>query len=392
VGNLAKIQEEALNQQSRLHQNKLDGFQSIHFTTENFLLRVGTEDGQSAAAAISPLARAMLQSKKKDVALELFMLELNSRGIRCQITTAFLDALFTGNLSGKSTSNVPNASSFGCSSSLAGTRLEDIDLTLALRKDDNDKEMTDKEKAALTDDTLLLCVTASQLTKVMHIIASAIEVYLGPCALLSTWYRGWADFVKEEEDFIAESTRLLDHDLPTKIQSLIETTANDYATEARFNMPDDAILDTDDIMRGIKRRHCPFKMLPAIEAVLHPPTPTRGKGSGGGGGGNPDKPSKNQAKTAKHKDSDLKCSHKMFNLVIQKQGLYLRDVPCPMFNANVEECAKYVFTGLCKNSNCERKAAHTPPQGQRKLDLVKYKTECLARYNAAKSPSDPDFR
>ena len=65
VGSLAKIQEETLNQQFYLHQNKLDGFQSIHFTAENFLRRVGTKDGQSMALAITVLARTMLQKQEE---------------------------------------------------------------------------------------------------------------------------------------------------------------------------------------------------------------------------------------------------------------------------------------------------------------------------------------
>ena len=81
----------------------------------------------------------------------------------------------------------------------------------------------------------------------------------------------------------------------------------------------------------------------------------------------------------------------MFRLVIQKHGINCRNVPNPMLNANEEECAKHVFTGACMAKDCKRKSAHTPPQGQRKLDSAKFRSECLARYNAAKGPSDPDF-
>ena len=98
----------------------------------------------------TPLATSMLSSKKKDVALELFMLELNARGIRCQITPAFLDALFTGNIATKSASEIPQASSFGCAVSLAGTRLEDIDVSLVLRKADDSEDLSpQREERAL---------------------------------------------------------------------------------------------------------------------------------------------------------------------------------------------------------------------------------------------------
>ena len=153
-------------------------------------------------------------------------------------------------------------------------------------------------------------------------------------------------------------------------------------------MPNNSILETDDIKRGIKRRYCPFKMLPAIKAILHTSMTSKGRG---GGGGTTNKPSKNRVKDDKHNDVDLKCPHTVFNLVIQKQGIHLKNVPNPMFNAKDEECTKYVFTGLCKVPDCSRKASHTPPQGQRKLDCMKFRSECLARYNVAKGPFDPDF-
>ena len=52
------------------------------FHNEKFFRRVGTYDGQSLAPPITVLARAMLQSKKKDVALDLFTLELSPQGVR----------------------------------------------------------------------------------------------------------------------------------------------------------------------------------------------------------------------------------------------------------------------------------------------------------------------
>ena len=68
----------------------------------------------------------MLSTKKKDVAHNLFILELNAKGVRCKITPSLNNALFSGALASRSTVDVPNASSFGCSTSLTDTRLEDI--------------------------------------------------------------------------------------------------------------------------------------------------------------------------------------------------------------------------------------------------------------------------
>ena len=68
---------------------------------------------------------------------------------------------------------------------MAGTRLKDINLALTLRKEDNDWEITDKEKAAIKVDNLFPCVSASQLTKGLNITTATIGSYLGPHTLLS---------------------------------------------------------------------------------------------------------------------------------------------------------------------------------------------------------------
>jgi hypothetical protein len=392
VDGLAKMQESALNLQTRIHQSRQDGLQSIHYTVEHFIRRVGSPDGQVMARALPPLARAMLSTKKKDVAHDLFMLELNAKGVRCEITPALNDALFSGALASRSSLDVPNLSSFGCATTMTGTRLEDLDITLALRQDDKDKDLSTKERDAIYGNHVLICTTSSQLTKVLHIQASILESYVGANSLIAIWYRDWANFVKEEEDFLAMATRNTDPDLPPKIQSLIEGTVHDYITEGRFYVPSDDILDTDDIKKAIKRRYCPYELLPAVQAILHPPpssgrkkpsdpTPPSNAGRGGDKKG-----------AAKHQDKDLKNSHNFFRQVIQKHGLFLKNVPNPVFNDKSEECSKFVFTGQCSAPNCKRGASHSPPTGARKTNLLSFRAECLERYNAAKGPSDPDFQ
>ena len=370
----------------------MDGLQTIHFTASNFIRRISSNDGQTMAPALTPLATSMLSCKKKDVALELFMLELNERGIRCQITPAFLDALFTGNIAIKSASEIPQASSFGCAVSLAGTRLEDIDVSLTLRKVNESKGLTAKEKSALYDDTVLICTSANQLAKVLNVTAAIFECYTGPHSLIAMWLRGWHEFAAEEEEFIAELTRTGDSDLPAKIQCLIASTANDYLTEGRFFVPGDTILDTDDIKRTIKRRFCPYELLPAIRDILHPPKPTHNPKIPR----NPPGPNNPAAGPGlvfkKHKDKELVSSNNFFRKVIQKHGLFLKDVPNLMLNDDSEECAKYVYTGSCGNPQCKRGGSHSPPTGQRKINALKFKSEYLQRYLTAKRPSDPDFQ
>ena len=48
-----------------------------------------------------------------------------------------------------------------------------------------------------------------------------------------------------------------------------------------------------------------------------------------------------------HNLEELKRDKDFFRKVIQKHRLFQSTLPKPMFNANLEECAKYVFTGIC---------------------------------------------
>ena len=88
-----------------------------------------------------------------------------------------------------------------------------------------------------------------------------------------------------------------------------------------------------------------------------------------------------QVKFDEHKEQELNGGKKFFHLVIQKKGLHLTGIPKPMFNDHLEECGKYCYTLKCNNA-CRRRAAHVPPQGERKKSLIKYKQECFQRYKA----------
>ena len=118
ITSLASIQERSINQAAELQQRKLDGKASIHYTTSNYLKRIGTEDGQSPAPSITPLASEMVgASKRKHVAAELLLLCLNNDNIRCVTTPGFNEALITGCLTTKKSDEPSHFSPFGVASS-----------------------------------------------------------------------------------------------------------------------------------------------------------------------------------------------------------------------------------------------------------------------------------
>ena len=285
VTSLAKMQEASVKQQGEFHQRKIDGSKTIHKITSNFVRRAATPDGLAPADTLSPLAEAMLSAKDKGVALELFYLELADRGVRCQITPAFFEALFTGSFLPKTASSsqaVPPASSFGCATSFAGTRLEETDIALAYRKLDDKASLTDKEKQGLYSQTVLVCTTASQLTRAFRITAHAFQAYM-PRSRVADWHSQWHSFVMDEEEEIADAARTSDPDLPAKIQAFVALVAARYFSEARFSLPSKRTLDTGDEMEAIKRRTFHFSLPAAVENILRPPNPPSRKQSSGGG-------------------------------------------------------------------------------------------------------------
>ena len=217
-------------------------------------MRVGTEDGQSPTLCITPLAGEMVgASKRKHVAQELLLLCLNNDNIRCVTTPGFTEALITGCLTTRKTSEPSHFSPFGVASSFAGTHLEGTDINLLLRRASESKDLTEKEKSNLYKTTYIICGTASQLSKNLTIFGAVSKAYLGPCSLATLFIKDWRDFTREHEDRLADLTRAHDSDLPAKIQCFVATTFNDYLEEGRFGIPNDAILNCDSIQRNILR-------------------------------------------------------------------------------------------------------------------------------------------
>ena len=392
ISSLAQIQERSINQAAELQQRKLDGKASIHYTTSNYLKRIGSEDGQTPAPSITPLAGEMVgASKRKHVAAELLLLCLNNDNIRCVTTPSLTEALITGCLTSKKSSEPSHFSPFGVASSFAGTHLEGTDINLLLRRASESKDLTEKEKGALYKSTYIICGTASQLAKNLTIFGAISKAYLGPCSLASLFILDWKDFTQEHEDRIADLTRTHDSDLPAKIQCFVATTFNDYLEEGRFGIPNDAILNCESIQRNILRGIQPLALIPAIKDILHPIAPSNSNTGPGAGRERERGSGKDSLDFQTHNDRSLKKSRKYYKDVIQQFGLHCQGIPNPMFDEDMEECGKFVFLGSC-NNKCKRKKAHVAATGQRKANLRKFNEDCHNRHKADRGDAALDFQ
>ena len=120
------------------------------------------------------------------------------------------------NLVAKKSFSPSSFSPFGCSLSLQGPQLQDIDLAIILKRQEDGNNLTAAEKAALYDKTHLVATTATQLTKCLHVWAGSVECYIDDDALLSMYNRDWHSFTKENKDNIADIS-VLNPGLPARI-------------------------------------------------------------------------------------------------------------------------------------------------------------------------------
>ena len=153
------------------------------------LKRLGTTNGATTSTNITTLAAEMLGIKKKNVALNLLLLSLNDKGIHCEVTPNLTDSLCNGNFVPKTAFGPAAFSPFSCAPSLSGTRLENLNVFMILKKHQDGEDLTAKEKEALYTANFIIVTSATQLTKNLDIFAGIVEVYHGETALISDFIR-----------------------------------------------------------------------------------------------------------------------------------------------------------------------------------------------------------
>ena len=71
--------------------------------------------------------------------------------------------------------------------------------------------------------------------------------------------------MEENKEHIAEISRSTDGDLPAKkIQAICSSIANKFCSKARFYVPRDITLDSDNVKRTITMRTFSFTLPPVI--------------------------------------------------------------------------------------------------------------------------------
>ena len=387
MSKLVQVSETYFNNMNTLATNQAqqNSIGKVHYTVENFLRRAGTEDGEDPAASITPLARELLTLPKssKHIAHNLVQLALKNSNVKCELSPHILSSLMSGDLLSKKAFNPSPFSPYSCPSSFEGTTLEHFDLMDLKNRKTHGIPMSEKDREALENALYIVARSVTQLTKLIKGFGGVVAHYLGNRSLAARHINAWNAFIQEYEDRLSSITSKIDDTLPAKIQFLVSLQVEDFLQSASTDIPDQLALGSSNIQQSILQgnTNC-ITLPPAILLLLNPESSKKKQ---------PAKVDTTEVKDKldvhEHKNQDprLKTKGKAYYNVIVKNGIHKRIFP------DDGECAKFIFKGVC-NGDCKRKGKHTTPKGKRLDNCVRYKEECLARYNENKKDGDPDFQ
>ena len=95
--------------------------------------------------------------------------------------------------------------------------------------------------------------------------------------------------MNSNEERLAETTNIIDKDLPPRIQSFVSQVTSDYCAYTRFGILDPAILNFQMVKRDIMWGLAKLPLPPSVNNIIHPTAtkanPPRADRLGPGGGG-----------------------------------------------------------------------------------------------------------
>ncbi|KAL9179582.1 hypothetical protein ACHAXT_008872 [Thalassiosira profunda] len=231
---------------------------------------------------------------------------------------------------------------------------QELDRSRLKEEEANGRELSEKEREALYGSKLLPARTIYHLKEKTKAWAAFANEAHGPDSIAANVAADWDEWVQNNIQLLKERSIAIDKDLAARIEHIIDDSFNQYYEEAMHGVPDESILESDTIRRGILRGTVKPDLPKIVFDVLHPQPKRdrtdRDRGSAGGGGGGPTK--KARFEIVHHDNQGRTC-----------------------------------------NSNCPRAVAHKSPQGNaaRMDKLRKARKDATEWYKNNKKPSDPNF-
>lgn len=272
---------------------------------------------------------------------------------------------------------------------------QELDRSRLKEEEANGRELSEKEREALYGSKLLPARTIYHLKEKTKAWAAFANEAHGPDSIAANVAADWDEWVQNNIQLLKERSIAIDKDLAARIEHIIDDSFNQYYEEAMHGVPDESILESDTIRRGILRGTVKPDLPKIVFDVLHPQPKRdrtdRDRGSAGGGGGGPTKKARFEIVHHDNQGRELKMSREQYQRVINGARA-AKAIYAPKYNEDTSECLRYCFEGTC-NSNCPRAVAHKSPQGNaaRMDKLRKARKDATEWYKNNKKPSDPNF-
>ena len=118
--------------------------------------------------------------------------------------------------------------------------------------------------------TIAVATTITALQKQIKIVHAALQVYIGPEALITQFLQEWKAFLEESDNRLADLQRQMDPDLPGKMQFFIAQVCNDWFDSAHFELPDEGSLGWTQVKWGILQNNQHSQPLYVLSQHEHP--------------------------------------------------------------------------------------------------------------------------
>ena len=381
--------------------------QKISSNIQKMLQNLGTLDGQNPAPELTEALKDLMRSSGENVPLSLDIM-MQKKKAYASPTARFQRAIQKGIWTFE-TGSPDNCCIMNLPSTLAGTPLENIDISKVLgSEDEKGRTLNDQEQSALFSSVTVPSRTFNFLMNK----AKAWKTITSDCftedSAFAVEAEEWFIWLDENLELLQRKAAAEDKDLPCRIECIMSELNNQYAQAAKYGVPSDKIIRADHIrdgiIQGIYKPNIPRKIMD----ILHPPNKKRhldndrrGGGGGGGGGGNGGKHGNNDAPPPKKRwnpveykgqPREFKFTSDKYKNVIYLQMTQDKIKPPWYAPGKCQECLRYLLLGNC-NDKCNREKAHVNPNNdeKRKEEIRAFIKTATDTYKSTKKPGDQDF-
>ena len=384
------VAERQLEQRERHHQEKAD--KDISEAAIQQHLNASTIDGINPAYALQERDRAYMTAKSKVDTKAMIDSDLRAEGCQVESTLSFAGAAFTGRWCSTPRWKIEGAHIFGLPTSHRGTHLDGIDIEQAWHSYSNNRDISNRERNALTKPSLVPPKTIHFLVEQLRSTTKFYMKTTGSNSKLHKALDHWLTWVEINRQELIELQRDGHKDLPAQIAYQIFVIVNNYLAASVTGVPNANILESEEIQRQILNGNFHIVLPPTISDQLNPNSRrnnnstnrntsnhTQAANRASNINGNPSS-IRPQGVSFTNQPQALRTSHQDYTRKIAP-AIANRLFTIPQHNG-LGECLKWALLGNCREG-CFRSSNHTPiaSNSARERELVTYRNQCFAAAN-----------